>query len=48
MKAVLITGFVCSTFVVCLAILQNVPASAVVSGGSLALTVGAAALGKNG
>lgn len=44
MKAVLITAMTCATFVVCLAIVRNVPASATVSGGTLAFAVGAAAL----
>ncbi len=47
MKLVVITGLICATFVVCFAIVKNVPASAVASGGTLALSVGAAALGKD-
>jgi hypothetical protein len=49
MKAVLITGCLCATFVACLGIIQNVPISAsVTAGGGFLVSVGAAALGKNG
>ncbi len=47
MRAVLITGFTCATFIACLAIIKNVPASVFVTSSGFGATIGAAALRRN-